>query len=118
VALVVPVALFAVLGQRDYMAHATVRWQAAEALVAQGVARDKIHAGFEWEEWYLFDEGLSYMQKTGDYTNAGYAAKAVLDPQYIVSDVLLPQYDEISSLPYVSWLSGGETRYVRVLRRR
>jgi 4-amino-4-deoxy-L-arabinose transferase-like glycosyltransferase len=118
VALAVPVALFAVLGQRDYMAHATVRWQAAEVLAAQGIARDKIDAGFEWAQWYAFDEGLSYMQKTGDYTNAGYAAKAVLDPQYIVSDVPLPQYDEISSLPYVSWLSGGETRYVRVLKRR
>jgi 4-amino-4-deoxy-L-arabinose transferase-like glycosyltransferase len=118
VALVVPIALFAVLGQRDYMAHATVRWQAAEALAAQGIARDKIDAGFEWAQWYVFDEGLSYMQKTGDYTNAGYAAKAVLDPQYIVSDVPLPQYDEISSLPYVSWLSGGETRYVRILKRR
>lgn len=58
------------------------------------------------------------MQKTGDYTNAGYAAKAMLDPQYIVSDVPLPQYDEVSSLPYVSWLSDGEARYVRVLKRR
>jgi hypothetical protein len=64
--------LFAVLGQRDYMAHATVRWQAAEALAAHRDPRDKIDAGFEWEEWYLFDEGLSYMQRTGDYTNAGH----------------------------------------------
>jgi 4-amino-4-deoxy-L-arabinose transferase-like glycosyltransferase len=51
--ILVPLVLFTLCAQADYMSHAKARWQAAEALAAQGVPRNQINAGFEWAGWYL-----------------------------------------------------------------
>jgi hypothetical protein len=45
--LLVLVALFALVGQRDHMEHAALRWQVAEAAAANGTPHDHISAGLE-----------------------------------------------------------------------
>lgn len=114
----IAIATFSLLAQRDYMEHASVRWQAAQQLVAQGVPLERIDAGYEWNAWQLFDKGLAYIRATQDYKYIIFPPSAILDPQYVVSDMPDPRYSVVSGLPYTSWLSGGQTRRVLVLKRR
>jgi hypothetical protein len=112
-----PLALFSIIGQRDYMEHAAVRWQAAQTLVSQGVAPGKIDGGYEWVGWYLYADGERYINKTGDYTHVNWPAWAVLDREYVIGDVVEPGYLQVGSFSYSSWLNGGQQRYVLVTRR-
>ncbi len=50
-ALVVPLALFGVLGTRDYLEHNRARWALLEPLIERGVRGDNIDAGFEVDGW-------------------------------------------------------------------
>ena len=115
--LFLPLALFAIIGQRDYMEHAAVRWQAAQTLVSQGVAPGKIDGGYEWVGWYLYADGERYINQTGDYTHVNWPAWAVLDREYVIGDVVEPGYLQVGSFSYSSWLNGGQQRYVLVTRR-
>jgi 4-amino-4-deoxy-L-arabinose transferase-like glycosyltransferase len=115
---VVPIAVFALVGMRDYKEHATVRWQAAQTLVSTGVQPEQIAAGFEWENWYEFAKGADYIRRTHDLQYINYPAWAVLDPIYAVSDIPLQDYTEIGALPYKSWLDGGVERRVLILMRK
>jgi hypothetical protein len=117
VPLLLPLVLFALLAQRDYLAHASARWQAAEGLATEGVSRGQIDAGFEWAGWYLYAEGARRIRGTGDLTHIYFPAYAALDPVYMVTDVPQKGYAEVGSVNYTSWLSGGETRRVLVLKR-
>jgi 4-amino-4-deoxy-L-arabinose transferase-like glycosyltransferase len=112
--LLVPVALFGVLAQRDYMEHSTVRWQAAEDLVAKGVQRRQISAGYEWGGWFFYREGAELIRQGAPFEFPGYV---LLDPVYKISDGPVEGYEEVGSLPYRSWLNGGEVRHVLQLRR-
>jgi 4-amino-4-deoxy-L-arabinose transferase-like glycosyltransferase len=115
--LLAPLALFGILAQRDFMEHSSVRWEGAERLVATGVPREHINAGFEWLGWYLFDEGAQRIRQRGDFSRVPFPPNAVLDPVYMLSDVSLEGYVRVGALPYESWLSGGQTRQVLVLKR-
>ena len=44
--------LYTIVGMGDYLAWMTARWNAAEALVAQGIAPESIDAGIEWVGWH------------------------------------------------------------------
>ncbi|HYO48761.1 MAG TPA: glycosyltransferase family 39 protein [Chloroflexia bacterium] len=116
-ALLVPVALFAILAQRDYQAHATARWQGAEQLAAQGIPRRQIDAGYEWAGWYLFDEGAAHIRAEHKFVNITFPGYALLDPVYLVSDIEIPGYTQVNSLSYTSWLNGGQERNVLILKR-
>ena len=116
--LILPMALFALLAQHDYNAHAAARWQAGESLVAQGVPREHIDAGFEWDGWYMFDAGDRRIRETKNYTYLYFPAYAAIDPVYVISDLPREGYTQIGSVPYDSWLTGGEIRRVAVLKRK
>jgi hypothetical protein len=116
-ALLLPVALFSLVAQRDYMEHAALRWQAAEQAATSGTPRDHISAGFEWAGWYLYEEGSKYIHDTGDYTHIDAPYYGVLDPQLLVSDQPVKGYSEEGRWPYHVWLNGGQTRYVLLLKR-
>jgi 4-amino-4-deoxy-L-arabinose transferase-like glycosyltransferase len=116
--LLVPIALFALLAQRDYNAHAAARWQAAEQLVAQGTPREHIDAGFEWAGRFMNEEGALKIKQTKDYTYLYFPAYAAIDPVYVVSDLPREGYNPAGAVPYSSWLTGGETRRVLVLKRK
>jgi 4-amino-4-deoxy-L-arabinose transferase-like glycosyltransferase len=99
-------AAFSVTCLRDYMDHATVRWQAANQLAGRGIPRDEIDAGFEWQG--------SYWKLSGAPGEVFPSASHI---NYKVSDLPAEGYHMIGSLPYSSWLSGGQTRYVLLLER-
>ncbi len=113
-----PLAAFSLLAIRDYKEHAMVRWQAAEGLVAQGAKVNQIRAGNEWENWYNFRSGAQHIRETGDFTYASHPPGAVIDPVYMVNDLPVIGYEQIGFLPYHSWLEGGATRQVLMLKRR
>ena len=100
-------AVFSIVCMRDYMDHATVRWQAAQELVGRGIPRDQIDAGFEWQ-------GL-YWPRSG---KPGEEFPSQPNIRFKLSDLPVEGYAVIGSLPYSSWLSGGETRQVLLLERR
>jgi hypothetical protein len=116
--LIIPLALFSVIGMRDYMVHASLRWQAAQQLVAQGARYNQVNAGYEWMGLYLYKDGVQYIRRTHDMSHAEHPALAILDPVYVVSNQPLDGYTQIGASPYQSWLEGGRTRYVSVLKRK
>ncbi len=116
--LIIPLALFSVVGMRDYMAHASVRWQGAEQLVAQGARYNQVVAGFEWMGEHTYADGVKYIRQTHDMSHLDQPALAVLDPAYAVNDLPQPGYTQVGALPYQSWLEGGRTRYILLLKRK
>jgi 4-amino-4-deoxy-L-arabinose transferase-like glycosyltransferase len=117
-ALLAPLTLFSIVAMRDYKEHATARWQAGQSLVAQGIAVDHIDAGYEWDGFYNFKAGAQLIRDTHDLSHINYPPDAVIDPVYMVGDLPEPGYSEIGSLPYRSWLDGGQERRVLLLKRK
>jgi 4-amino-4-deoxy-L-arabinose transferase-like glycosyltransferase len=115
--LLLPLAIFSMVGQRDYMEHAALRWQGAESLVAQGAQYSQVDAGFEWQGWNLFEEGARRQREKPLKKYIPFPPSLVLDSVYLVSDLPKTGYIEIGRLPYKSWLNGGHERFVRLLRR-
>jgi 4-amino-4-deoxy-L-arabinose transferase-like glycosyltransferase len=116
--LLLPLAAFSLVAIRDYKEHATVRWQAAESLVSHGIKVNQIEAGDEWDGWYNFKSGAQYIRQTGDLTHIDYPAAAVMDPIYYVNDLPVQGYEQIGAFPYRSWLDGGTTKQVLILKRK
>jgi len=110
-------AAFSLGALHDYKEHAEARWAAGEELLSQGVSARQVFAGFEWENWYLYEEGTRLVRESGNYASAGSPASLLLDPVYVVSDREVDRYEPISIRAYTSWLSGGEVRKVLVLKR-
>jgi hypothetical protein len=115
--LVAILGLFAAFTLRDYMDHARARWWAAEYLVQSGVERRQVDAGFEIGNYFLYESGAAQIRASGDYSNAYFPPEAILDPEYVISDVELPGHRLVQGFPYRSWLEGGVEREVLVLRR-
>jgi hypothetical protein len=113
-----PLALFAILAQHDFIIRAETRWQAAQSLVAQGVKPDQIYAGYEWAGWYLFRDGVDYMRRTGDYTHIYFPAEAVQNPLYAVMQLHGDDVEEVGSVTYHSWLEGGASKQILILKRK
>jgi hypothetical protein len=116
--LLIPLALFSVVGMRDHMEHSALRWQAAESLVASGARYNQVDAGFEWLGHYMYRDGVEYIRRTGDTTEIVFPVYAVLDAVYVVSDLPRDGYAQVGALPYHSWLEGGQTRNVLLLKRK
>jgi hypothetical protein len=112
---IVPLVLFTLCAQADYMSHAKARWQAAEALAAQGVPRNQIKAGVEWSGWYSYEEGAQLIREGAPFQFPGYVT---LDAHYLISDQPEDGWIESTRVPYTSLLTGGETRYVLVLMKK
>lgn len=116
--LALPIAIFSLIGQRDYMEHASIRQVATEQLIAQGVAYRQIDAGFEWQGWHLLEEGAYRLREKPLKKYIPFPPSVVLDPVYVISDLPETGYTEVGSIPYRSWLNGGQTRYVLLLKRK
>ncbi|MEO6457250.1 MAG: glycosyltransferase family 39 protein [Chloroflexia bacterium] len=104
-------ATFSIVCMRDYMEHARVRWEAANRLVERGTPGEQIDAGLEWQGLY-WKQSSTHNQPSTARSASGIAIF------YKVSDLLVDGYTAIDSLPYKSWLSGGEARHVWLLRRK
>lgn len=118
VVLVAFLASFSLIAQADSYARAAARWRAAEGLAAQGISRSQIYAGFEWEGWYLYDEGERRMNLSGNLSHVIFPPEAVLDPEYAVMELTGDEYARIGSVPYWSWLQGGRTAEMLLLKRK
>jgi 4-amino-4-deoxy-L-arabinose transferase-like glycosyltransferase len=116
--LLVPFALFSLAGMADYRAYAGARWEAAEGLLREGIPPSQIDAGFEWIGWHLYDEGAKLVRAGDKFPLTHHPPYAVLDPVYRVEGYLWEGYDEVRTVPYTSWLEGGQTRRIVVQRRR
>src|SRR5690349_15403647 len=106
-ALLAPVAVFSVLVMRDYMDHSALRWQAASELVARGADPAKIDAGYEWSGMYLYGQYEQYIRQTGDRKSVPTPPEGPKNPDYVISDMAVEGYKEISRMPYSVWLTGG-----------
>jgi 4-amino-4-deoxy-L-arabinose transferase-like glycosyltransferase len=113
--IIVPLVVFTLCAQADYMSHANARWQAAEALAAQGVPRNQIKAGFEWAGWYLYEEGAQLIREGAPFQFPGYVT---LDAHYLITDLPEDGWIESTTVPYTSLLTGGETRHVLILTKK
>ncbi|HET6314757.1 MAG TPA: glycosyltransferase family 39 protein [Chloroflexia bacterium] len=117
-ALLVPFALFSLIGMRDLFEFYDLRWERAEALVARsGVAHRNIDAGYEWVGWHLFDEAEPLVRQSGDYSNMIVPGRAALDPVYRFSNMPIEGYEQVDSLAYRYWLAGGLERRLLLLKR-
>jgi 4-amino-4-deoxy-L-arabinose transferase-like glycosyltransferase len=116
--LLAPFALLSLAGMVDYRAYAGARWEAAEGLLREGIPPSRIDAGFEWIGWHLYDEGAKIVRAGDKFPLTHHPPYAVLDPVYRVEVYLWEGYDEVRTVPYTSWLEGGQTRRVVVQRRR
>jgi 4-amino-4-deoxy-L-arabinose transferase-like glycosyltransferase len=116
--LLVPFALFSLMGMADYRAYAGARWEAAEELLREGIPPSRIDAGFEWIGWHLYDEGAKLVRAGDKFPRTNHPPYALLDPVYRVEGYLWDGYEEVRTVQYTSWLHGGQTRRIVVQRRR
>ena len=65
VALCGVVAIFSLIGLRDYFMWNEVRWSTAQHLVEQGVPPTAIDGGVEWVGWYDFEAALAQARSAG-----------------------------------------------------
>lgn len=54
---IVCLALFSVMGTREYISLTRVKWLAADGLVRQGVVITDIDGGYEWLGWHWYKKG-------------------------------------------------------------
>ncbi len=97
------VALFAVLAQADFADRAKAHWRGANQLLAQGVDRNDIGGGFEWQGAHFFDAVgtlLPFRPQLSD------APGHLLPLPYEVEETPLPGYHVIGQVPYFSRLGG------------
>jgi hypothetical protein len=116
-ALVVPVAVFSVLAQHDYMVQRDARWQAAQDLTASGEPVERIAGGYEWEGEYLYDAEAERIRRGGDLSSVRFPLPGLVDPEYFIGREPQPGYFEVGEKTYRLWLEGGAERRVRVWKR-
>ena len=112
--LLATVALFSLLAQADFADWAEAHWRAGNQLLAQGVDRDDIDAGFEWRGMHVFNAIgvlLPYRPAPTD------AAGRRLPAAYEVEETPLAGYHIIGQVPYYSRLGGFTWRASYLLAR-
>ena len=101
---------------QDYFAFTELKWKTAQALRSEGVPIEKIDAGFEWDGWHLYNEGLAYIQANHlpmEITPWEY----MWDPQYIFAFAPLPGYRIEKRLTFSTPLRAGGADLIFLLRR-
>jgi hypothetical protein len=115
-------ALFSIVGTRDFLTFHTAVWDLARTLNAEGVANTQLDAGAGWDGYYLYE----YSVANDIHTSVGapwwiglFAPADTAD--YIIAgaprDDFTDDYVPIRRVEYSSWLY-REPVYLYVLRRR
>ncbi len=104
-------AIFSVLGTREYIDLTRTKWSVAEGLVRQGVPIADIDAGYEWVGWRWYKKGNPEILPYYDPSVPWYVTTLVPDVtrKYVVSySSTLEGYTLVSIHPYehVSWSKG------------
>lgn len=104
--------LYTLLGMSDYLGWTTARWNAAEKLVAQGVAPESIDGGIEWVGWHEFETALPIARASGDML-----AWTKVNPKvYLLAFEGQPGYEIVAVVTYPKLLT-NQTGHIFVLRR-
>ena len=109
--------VLAVVGMSEYRTHLDTKWQVAQAQAASGTPKHMIKAGFEWDALYMYHDGVRVLKQGPLVRYILPPWEVVADPEYMVSDVPVDGYSEVSSTPYHSWLA-GQQREVLLLKRK
>ena len=112
-------AVFAIVGTRDYLVFMRAVWALGEEAVAQGVPLDRLDAGSGWDGYHLYEYGLenpirSRTPKGGPWWVYFYAPAT--DSAYVVASKPQPRYLVVAKRPYSSWLQ-TEPMNLYLLRR-
>jgi Dolichyl-phosphate-mannose-protein mannosyltransferase len=107
--LITLIAVFAVLGTKDFLTWHRVLWEAlAEFQQTARVNAHEIDGGFEFSGWFLYDP--SYEKR---YGKSWYW---VDDDRYVISFSKLPKYNIIGEYRYFNWIP-PEVRTLSLLER-
>lgn len=91
---------FTIAATHDYLSWNRARWEALHNLMDDDVPPDRIDGGFEFNAWYLYDDGYEYDPNKSWYW--------VDRDDYVVSFYPLDGYTEINRYPYETWLPGEQ----------
>ena len=83
------------IGTYDYLSWQRTRWTMGKELIAQGVARQDIEGGYEWNGWYLYNHPeleKDFNPELGVYLKAGSPG---FKKPYVISFSALPGYQVI-----------------------
>jgi hypothetical protein len=99
--------IYNIVGMQDYLAWTTVRWNAAEKLLAQGIGPESIDGGDEWVGWHEFETVLPIARATGrghdmlEWMN--------VNPKlYLLAFERLPGYAVVEEVTYPRLLSPAD----------
>ena len=104
-----------IVGMNDYLAWTAARWNAAEALVAQGIAPKNIDGGAEWVYWYEFETALPLARAAGQ-DNDIFAWMHMTPKEYLLSFEPMAGYSVMSDVRYSHWPS-SQSGHIYILRR-
>jgi hypothetical protein len=96
---VAALALWGVLGTRDYLEHHRARWALIGELLERGVPPERLEAGFEFEGWRTRDEHAvtGYLRRRGIY-----------EREFVVSHAArVRRYRPIAQRSFRRWLPPG-----------
>jgi hypothetical protein len=114
IACIIPIIMFGVMGERDYMSFNRTKWDALNYLTeTEKIPVAKIDGGFEFNEWHL--SHLYTWKMTDDPSKDG-RFWPVVDDEYIVTVTEIEGYDVYKEFKYNKWLPPAEHR-IKVLRR-
>ena len=87
---------FSVAGTHDYVSWNRARWKALRELLAQKIPPEEIDGGFEFNGWFLYDQG--------DPKEQNKTWRWVVNDTYVISFSPLHGYESIKSFPFHPWL--------------
>ena len=110
---IVAMALYSIVGTQNYLRWNEVRWNQANALVAQGVPPSAIQAGYEWCGWHLYEQSIG-MENPHDRSKPWYVNSLcpVNTGEYVISFTEIKGYKTIKKASYNSWYDTSPFLYV------
>lgn len=105
---------YSLIEMDDHFAWNSARWEAGQALVAQGVHPENIEGGLEWDGWYAFETAWPQAMAQGK-RNDLWAWMTITPHQYWLAFESLPGYTVVRQTPYSGRLS-RQTKYIYTLK--
>lgn len=100
----VAIGIFSLVYLGDYLAWNQARWEAGRGLLEAGVPVDRVDGGYEWNAWFLFEEGTQAELDRGEHLTWR-MWEAVITPEYALSFSPLPGYGVVRRCEYPRPLS-------------
>lgn len=110
---VLAMAAYSIIGTQNYLRWNETREREAGALVARGISKERIEAGYEWCGWELYDQSRG-IENPHDRSKPWYVNSIcpANTAEYVISFSELPGYDVIKKATYRSWYDTSPWLYV------